>query len=61
MDRFLYSNLTFLMCMYCSQAAFSPDSAHILSGSTDGNVYIWQVSPFEPLQTWSIRFIINFE
>uniref|UniRef100_A0A7I4AZV3 Denticleless protein homolog n=1 Tax=Physcomitrium patens TaxID=3218 RepID=A0A7I4AZV3_PHYPA len=31
------------------KAAFSPDSAHILSGSTDGNVYIWQVdNPSNP-------------
>ncbi len=26
------------------RAAFSPDGDHLLSGSTDGNAYIWQVS-----------------
>ena len=25
------------------QSAISPDAAHILSGSSDGNAYIWQV------------------
>lgn len=25
------------------QSAISPDAAHIVSGSSDGNAYIWQV------------------
>lgn len=28
------------------QSAISPDAAHILSGSSDGNAYIWQVHVF---------------
>lgn len=26
------------------QSVISPDATHILSGSSDGNAYIWQVS-----------------
>jgi WD40 repeat protein len=35
--------LTWHVCLSCLQAAFSPDGAHVISGSTDSNVYVWQV------------------
>lgn len=33
-----------LMCFVQLQSAISPDATHIISGSSDGNAYIWQVS-----------------
>jgi WD40 repeat protein len=31
------------------QSAISPDGTHILGGSSDGNVYLWQVLVADPL------------
>lgn len=39
------------------QSAISPDAAHILSGSSDGNAYVWQVC-FSP-QGWFAIFLVH--
>ena len=43
------------------QSAISPDAAHILGGSSDGNAYIWQVGPFQKYLLSKFFFLFRTE
>jgi len=45
--------------LYTMQSAISPDGTHILGGSSDGNVYLWQVLVADPLPTCLLSYIIH--
>ncbi|MQM04839.1 hypothetical protein Taro_037644 [Colocasia esculenta] len=43
LSEFTSSSFTYMIPVMLLQSAISPDAAHILSGSSDGNAYIWRV------------------
>ncbi|MGB1091443.1 MAG: hypothetical protein ACPGYX_04920, partial [Oceanobacter sp.] len=35
-----------------SAARFSKDGEYLLTGTTDGNIHLWSLSPFEKIKHW---------